>query len=74
MVLASILTYIVTTPIFKVKEAEGKVCYKEDGSPEFITDDDGNKVINAEDVDRVINKDHPNRLKDDEKYREQCLV
>lgn len=53
---AAILTNIVTTPLFKVKEENGRIVKKENGEPEMLTDEDGAWILNDEVLDSVQKK------------------
>lgn len=53
--LAAILTDIITTPIFKVKEADGKTVTDKDGTPDMQKDADGSMILNKEALDKAIN-------------------
>lgn len=50
---AAILTNIITTPLFKVKKDEaGKVMLGEDNAMEFEEDSHGNKIVNADEIEK----------------------
>lgn len=52
--LAAILVEIITTPLFKVKEVDGRVVMDEDGVPALDTDEDGLVVVNAAELQRQM--------------------
>lgn len=53
--LASILTDIITTPLFKVKkDKDGKVLLGKDNAMEFEEDSTGNKIINTEGIEHSL--------------------
>ena len=54
--LAAILTDIITTPIFKVKQIAGELVMKENGAPEMLTDEDGSMILNDEALDQALSK------------------
>lgn len=51
--IAAILTDILTTPIFKLKEECGQVVRKENGEPEMLMDEDGFWILNEESLDKA---------------------
>ena len=51
---AAILTDIITTPLFKVKENNGVPVVDQDGIPKFETNDDGTKILNTNQMREVI--------------------
>lgn len=51
---AAILTDIITTPLFKVKENNGVPIVDQDGIPKFETNDDGTKILNTDKMKEVI--------------------
>ena len=51
---AAILTDIITTPLFKVKENNGVPVVDQDGIPKFETKDDGTKILNTNKMGEVI--------------------
>jgi len=51
---AAILTDIITTPLFKVKQHAGEPILNEDGIPEFETDSNGVKKLNKDKITEVI--------------------
>lgn len=53
--LASILTDLISTPIFKVKEANGKVVKDKNGTPEMDKDIDGSMILNEVALNSAIN-------------------
>lgn len=53
---AAILTSIITTPLFKVKEENGRIVKKENGDPEMLTGEDGAWILNDEALDSVQKK------------------
>lgn len=52
--IAAILTNIITTPLFKVKEQDGIPLIDQDGMPEFATNDNGSKILNKTKMARMI--------------------
>lgn len=52
--LAAILTDLITTPIFKVKEVAGRPVLEKDGSPVMLKDEDGSMVLNGNALDYAI--------------------
>ncbi|MEN5164429.1 chemotaxis protein [Achromobacter kerstersii] len=52
--LASILTKVITTPLFKVKEARGAILVDENGLPEMLKDADGSMMLNGDKIDDVL--------------------
>ncbi|MFF7710732.1 hypothetical protein [Pseudomonas sp. NPDC007930] len=52
--LASILVNLITTPLFKVKKANGEVVLDENNVPVMDTDADGSMVLNTEELDAKI--------------------
>jgi hypothetical protein len=52
--LASILTDIISTPIFKLKEINGEVLKDSNGAPEMAKDTDGSMILNEDDLDNAI--------------------
>lgn len=52
--LAAILTDIIKTPIFKMKEANGRVDIGKDGIPEIKLDADGLMVVNKQGLDQAM--------------------
>lgn len=53
-VVAAILTDIITTPLFKVKENNGVPVVDQDGIPKFETNNDGAKILNTNKMREVI--------------------
>jgi uncharacterized membrane-anchored protein YhcB (DUF1043 family) len=53
--LAAILVDLITTPLFKVKQANGKVVRDENDVPVMDTDFDGSMILNAAQLDRQLN-------------------
>lgn len=51
---AAILTDIITTPLFKVKEKDGVPIVDQDGIPKFEINDDGTKILNTKKMTEVI--------------------
>ena len=51
---AAILTDIITTPLFKVKEDKGVPVVDEDGIPVFETNDSGAKILNKTEIRKVV--------------------
>ena len=51
---AAILTDIITTPLFKVKENDGVPVVNEDGIPVFETNESGSKILNKTEIRKVI--------------------
>lgn len=55
MQLASILTDIITTPLFKPKiDSQGKVIISDDNIPQFDTDENGMQVLNEAEINSVL--------------------
>lgn len=54
--LAAILVDLITTPLFKVKEVDGKVVKDQNDVPVMETDTDGSMILNADQLDRQIDK------------------
>jgi len=54
--LASILVNVITTPIFKVKKADGKAVLNDEGVPEMETDAYGSMILNSSELDEVLAK------------------
>lgn len=54
--LAAILVDLITTPLFKVKCANGKVVKDQNDVPVMETDTDGSMILNADQLDRQIDK------------------
>jgi hypothetical protein len=52
--LAAILVDLITTPLFKVKSANGEVVHDENGVPVMDTDADGSMILNAEQLDKQL--------------------
>lgn len=52
--LASILTDIISTPIFKFKEVNGEVLKDINGAPEMAKDSDGSMILNKDILDSAI--------------------
>lgn len=52
--IAAILTDIITTPLFKVKEEKGLPLVDEDGIPIFETDETGTKILNKAGIEEVV--------------------
>jgi hypothetical protein len=52
--LASILTDIISTPIFKIKEVNGAVMKDSNGVPEMAKDADGSMILNEDALDKAI--------------------
>lgn len=53
-VVAAILTDIITTPLFKVEENNGVPVVGKDGIPKFETNDEGSKILNKNNMTKVI--------------------
>lgn len=53
---AAILTDIITTPLFKVKQQNGQSILNDDGLPEFETDSNGVKKLNKNKIEEVISE------------------
>ena len=51
---AAILTDIITTPLFKVKENDGVPIVNEDGIPVFETNESGAKILNKTEIRKVV--------------------
>jgi len=51
---AAILTDIITTPLFKVKEEKGISLVDEDGIPVFETNESGSKILNKTEIKEVV--------------------
>lgn len=51
---AAILTDIITTPLFKVKEEDGTPVVDEDGIPVFEHNEDGTKILNKTKIRKVV--------------------
>ncbi|UPF02076.1 hypothetical protein MXB02_15900 [Pseudomonas mosselii] len=54
--LASILVNVITTPIFKLKKANGEIVKNEDGVPTMDLDKDGSMILNESELDKVMVK------------------
>jgi hypothetical protein len=54
--LASILVNVITTPIFKVKKADGKVVKDNNGVPVMETDAFGSMILNSSKLDEVLSE------------------
>lgn len=54
--LAALLTDLITTPIFKVKEKDGEVVRDADGVPQMEKDEDGSMILNDTGLDSAISK------------------
>ncbi|MEK6199305.1 MAG: chemotaxis protein [Psychrobacter sp.] len=54
--IAAILTNIIITPLFRVKEKEGVPLVDQNGIPEFETNSNGTKVLNKTRVRKIIAK------------------
>jgi hypothetical protein len=52
--LAAVLVNVITTPIFKVKEAKGQVINDKDGMPQMERDANGFMVLNATELDNAL--------------------
>lgn len=52
--IAAILTNIITTPLFKIKEQDGIPLIDQDGMPDFATNDNGSKILNKTKMAKVI--------------------
>lgn len=52
--LAAILTDVITTPIFKLKQVNGKVVTGDDGIPEMETDSEGSMILNDSGLESAI--------------------
>ena len=53
--LAAILTNLITTPIFKLKEVNGQICKSTEGTPEMAKDADGSMILNEDELNKAIN-------------------
>lgn len=53
--LAAILTDLIATPIFKLKEVNGKILKSTNGTPEMAKDADGSMILNQDALDEAIN-------------------
>lgn len=53
--LAAILTDLISTPIFKVKEIDGKTIKDKNGTPEMAKDTDGSMILNEDALNSAIN-------------------
>ena len=53
---AAILVNIITTPIFKVKKANGKIVEDQYGAPVMETDTDGSMILNERELDAALSK------------------
>lgn len=54
--LAAILVDLITTPIFKVKHANGEAVKDKNGVPVMETDADGSMILNTDQLDREFDK------------------
>jgi hypothetical protein len=54
--LASILVNVITTPIFKVKKADGQVVKDKNGVPVMETDAFGSMILNSSKLDEVLSE------------------
>ncbi|WP_394682225.1 chemotaxis protein [uncultured Comamonas sp.] len=54
--LAAILTDVITTPLFKLKEVNGTVVRDENGVPEMAKDSDGSMILNVDAVDKALSQ------------------
>lgn len=52
--LATILVDLITTPLFKVKSANGEVIKDENGVPVMDTDEDGSMILNTDQLDKQL--------------------
>ncbi len=52
---AAILTDIITTPLFKIKQKDGQPMLNEEGIPEFEADKNGVKILNKDKMIKIIN-------------------
>lgn len=52
--LAAILVDLITTPLFKVKHANGEVVKDENGVPEMYTDAYGSMILNTDQLDKQL--------------------
>lgn len=52
--LAAILTDIITTPIFKIREVDGVVIKDDQGVPEMEKDADGSMILNSDEVELAL--------------------
>lgn len=52
--LAAILTKIITTPLFKLKEVNGGVLVDDNGIPQMAKDRDGSMILNGDKIDEVL--------------------
>lgn len=52
--LAAILTDIITTPIFKLKEKNGDIVKDENDLPEMATDADGSMILNSNAIEKTL--------------------
>ncbi len=52
--LAAILVDLITTPLFKVKSANGEVVQDENGVPVMDTDAEGSMILNADQMDKQL--------------------
>lgn len=57
---AAILTDVITTPLFKVKQQGGQPILNDDGLPEFETDNNGVKKLNKNKIEEVISDSNSN--------------
>ena len=54
--IASILTDLIVTPIFKLKEVDGKIVKNENGVPNMAKDENGSMILNEHALDTAISK------------------
>lgn len=52
--LAAILTKVITTPLFKLKEVDGTVAMDDNGLPQMAKDKDGSMILNGDKIDEVL--------------------
>lgn len=57
---AAILTDVITTPLFKVKQQDGQPILNDDGLPEFETDNNGVKKLNKNKIEEIISESNSN--------------
>lgn len=60
--LASILTDLIVTPIFKFKEVDGKIIKDKNGVPDMAKDENGSMILNEDKLDDAISKANSNHL------------
>ena len=60
--IASILTDLIVTPIFKLKEVDGKIVKNENGMPDMAKDENGSMILNEHALDTAISKAKSSRL------------